>query len=51
MKKYLASYQNGKGECWDLELWAASYKDALKDARSHQKEYGKLYAVSRIMNQ
>ena len=45
MKKYIASYQNGKGECWDLIINATDYKAALKDARAHQKEYGKLYSV------
>lgn len=45
MKKYIASFQNSKDECWDLIINANNYKDALKDARSQQKEMGKLYSV------
>lgn len=45
MKTYIASYQNGKGECWDLHLNAENYKDALKDARRQQKDYGKLWSL------
>ena len=44
MKKYIASIQNTKGECWDLVINANNYKDALKDARRQQKEYGKLWS-------
>lgn len=44
MKKYIASFQNTKGECWDLVINANNYKDALKDARRQQKEYGKLWS-------
>lgn len=45
MKTYLASYENGKGECWDLSIKAENYKAALKDARHQQKEYGKLWSL------
>lgn len=44
MKNYLASYQNGKGECWDLEIRANNYAEGLKEARSHQKEMGKMWS-------
>ena len=43
-KEYLASYESG----WDLTIHAKSWKDAEKDARSQQKEYGKLYYVRRV---
>ena len=45
MKQYLVSYQNAKGECWDIIINANSYKEARKDARRMQKEMGKLYSV------
>lgn len=45
MKKYIASFQNGKDECWDLVINANSWKEANKEARSQQKEFGKLYSV------
>lgn len=45
MKQYLASYQNAKGECWDIIINANNYEDARKDARRMQKEMGKLYSV------
>lgn len=48
MSKYLASYQNSKEDCWDLEISASTYKDALKEARAHANEYGKLWALRRI---
>ena len=48
MNKYLAGYQNGRDECWDLVLCAKTWKDAAKDARSHQKEFGKLWSLRRI---
>lgn len=44
-KKYIASYQNEKDECWDLIIFAHNIRDAKKEARSHQKTYGKLYRV------
>ena len=44
MKKYIASYQNAKGECWDLIITANNYRDALKDARRQRGEHGKLWS-------
>lgn len=48
MKSYLASYVNGKDECWDLKIVAKSYKDALKEARRQQAGFGKLYHLGII---
>jgi hypothetical protein len=45
MKHYTASYVNGKDECWDVILGAENWKAARKEARRHQKEYGKLRSV------
>ena len=45
MKKYIASYQDKRGDCWALIINANSWKEASKDARTQQKEYGKLYSV------
>lgn len=45
MKKYIASYQNAKGENWDIIINASNYKEARKDAVRQQKEMGKLYSV------
>ncbi len=43
-KEWIASYQNGRGECWDLVLRAENYREGLKAARAHQKEYGTLWS-------
>lgn len=45
MKKYIASYQDKKDQCWDLFINANNWKEAAKEARRQQKEYGKLYSV------
>lgn len=45
MKKYIASYQNKKGECWDVVLNANDYEEARKEARLKQKEMGKLWSL------
>lgn len=45
MKQYIASYQNAKGECWDIIFNADTYKDARKDALRKQKEMGKLWSL------
>ena len=41
MKKYIAAYEGG----WSLGIFANNYKDALKNAREQQKEYGKLWSL------
>ena len=46
MKKYIATFRGA----FDLVLYAKSWKDAAKDARSQQKEYGKLLSVRRMYN-
>lgn len=48
MKSYIASYQDRKGECWDIILSANTWGDALKDARKMKKEYGDLYSLRLI---
>lgn len=45
MKRFIASFQNAKGECWDSVFYAGNYRDALREARSQQGEMGKLYSV------
>lgn len=45
MKKYIANFTDTKGADWDLIINANSYKEALKDAREQQKEYGKLVSL------
>ena len=45
MKDYIASYQNGKNECWDIVFEAVDHKSARKYARSQEKEMGRLYSV------
>lgn len=45
MKRFIASFQNAKGECWDSVIYSGCYKDALREARKMQKEMGKLYSV------
>ena len=45
MKKYIASYQNKKDECWDLVLFATDFLSARKTARKEAKNYGRLYSV------
>lgn len=45
---YIASYQNGKGECWDIYLIEPSWKHADKEARKLQKDFGKLWSVRRL---
>lgn len=45
MKKYIASYQNAKGECWDMTFNANTYEEARRDARRQQKEMGKLWSL------
>lgn len=44
-KEYIASYENGKGECWDVVILASNYKAANVDARHLQREYGKLWSL------
>ena len=49
MKEYIASYTNGKNECWDLVLSAKNWKAAHKDAKRYERENpgDKLYSVRR----
>ena len=45
MKRFIASYQDGKGRCWDIIVYAENRKEAMKDARKEQKDYGRLYSL------
>ncbi len=48
MKKYIASYTNGRRECWDLVLYAKNWNEAHRDAVSYGRENGDiLYSVRR----
>lgn len=38
MKKYIASYTNGRRECWDLVIYAKSWKEAHRDAVRYGRE-------------
>lgn len=51
MKKYIASYQNGKDECWDMVILAENLRDDRKEARRAQKEMGRLWSVRRIYDE
>lgn len=44
-KNYIASFQNNKGECWDTTIKSNNYKEAMKEARRMQKEFGKLWSL------
>jgi hypothetical protein len=38
MKEYIASFTNGKRECWDLVLYAENWKAAHKAAKRYERE-------------
>lgn len=45
LKRYIASYQNQAGQCWDIIVYARNWAEASQDARKSQHEYGRLYSV------
>lgn len=38
MKKYIASYTNGRRECWDLVIFAKNWKEARREAVRYGRE-------------
>lgn len=38
MKEYIASYTNGRRECWDLVLYAKNWKEAHREAVRYGRE-------------
>lgn len=51
MKRFIASFQNAKGECWDAVFGAECHKDAVREARKMQNEMGKLWSVRFYKNE
>lgn len=46
MKKYIASYTNGRRESWDLVIYAKNWKEAHREAVRYSREGGDLlYSV------
>ena len=49
MYQYIASYTNGRRECWDLVINAKNWKEANREAKQYERENpgDLLYSVRR----
>lgn len=45
MKKYIASYTNGRRECWDVVIYAKNWKEARREGVRNEGGGGILYSV------
>ena len=51
LKKYIASYTNGRQECWDLIIYAKNWKEANREAVRYGRENREILYSVRLFKQ